>query len=243
MTISLSSASQLLPSLTVQNMLWAAGVPWPAVNECDVQKFAQLVRDFSTAVTTTHNNATTAVNAIAQNYQGAATQAMMSGWNNLTNTQVNILTTGCEVLATALDACAAFIVAQKVWAIGVLTAMVAEIVVDQFLAVETLGLSELVALGTYALARKVVQAFTAAVEQYIIGELIGAALQPFIAKLASFTAGLDWSNSGATAGPPQAVQLNPSAVAAQVSALQAMAGSLNSQVAGLTSQIQALQFA
>jgi uncharacterized protein YukE len=242
MTISLSSAQQILPSLTVDNLLWAAGIPWPAINECDVQKFAQLVRDFSTAVSTTHDNATQAIQTIAQNYQGSATQAMTSGWSNLTNTQVSALTTACSVVAEALDIGAAWIIAQKVSCLAALGWMAGEIVFDQLIAVETLFLSEIAAVGTYVLARKVVAAFIAAVEQYVIGQLIGAAIEPFIAKLAQFTAGLDWSKSGATAGPAAQVQLTPAAVTAQTSVLQGLATSLNSQVAGLTSQLQALQF-
>jgi hypothetical protein len=237
-----SNAAQVLPSLTVSNFLWAAGIPWPAINECDVQKFAQLVREFSTAVTTTHQNATQAIQAIAQNYQGPATQAMTSGWSNLTDTQVNMLTTACSALATALDLGADWIIAQKLSCLAALAWMAGEIVADQLLAVETLFVSELVAVGTYVLARKMMAAFVAALEQYVMGEIIGAAIQPFIAKLASFTAGLDWSKSGATAGPPVQVQLAPAAVTAQTSVLQGLATSLNSQVAGLTSQLQALQF-
>jgi hypothetical protein len=243
MAINLDTAEELVPSMTIQIFLNKVGVPWPLINERDVHNFAQLVRQFSTAVTTTHQNATNAVQAIAQNYQGPATQAMMSGWSNLTNTQVNLLTEACTILAAALDAGAAWIIAQKISCLTALAWMAGEVIADQFVAVETLFVSEIVALGTIALARQMMIAFVEALVAYVVGELVGKAIQPFIAKLAQFTAGLDWSKSGATAGPPVQVLMVPAAVQQQASVLQGLATSLTSQVAGLTSQMQALQFA
>jgi hypothetical protein len=236
------TAAQVIPSLAVINLLNLAGVPWPYVNECDVWKFADLVRQFSQAVTTTHQEATQALNGIAQAYQGAATQAMQSGWANLTNTQVGLLTGACQTLATALDAAGWYIRGQKVWAIGVLAAMTGEIIVDQVLAVETLGLSELAAVGTVALVRKVQQALISAIQQYIAGQLIAAAAQKLFALIQPLMSGLDWSQSGVTAGTPQTVSLNQAAVAQQTAVLQQLAGSLSTQASSLAAEIRQLQF-
>jgi hypothetical protein len=43
-------------------------VKWPYINEDSVMQFAGLVREFGTAVQTTHEDATRAIQGIAQAY-------------------------------------------------------------------------------------------------------------------------------------------------------------------------------
>jgi hypothetical protein len=242
MAVSLQDASDVVPTQTIIIFLQKCGVPWPMVSETDVMTFAQLIQSFSQAVSTTHDNATNAVTAIAQSYQSAGTQAMVSGWNSLTTTQVNIITGACTVLYDALVVCAEYIKAQKLYAISVLAVMAGEIIADQFLAVESFGGSELLALGTVALGRVFMRSMIESLEAYIIGKVVEAAAQPLLSKLATVMAGLDWSKSGATAGPPQQVQLDQTAVTQQTQILQGLATSFSSQVSSLTSQMQQLQF-
>jgi hypothetical protein len=53
------------PVVTFLNVL---GVKWPYINEDSVMQFAGLVREFGTAVQTTHEDATRAIQGIAQAY-------------------------------------------------------------------------------------------------------------------------------------------------------------------------------
>jgi hypothetical protein len=69
--------------LPVVNFLNAIGVPWPYVNEDTVSEFATLVREFRTAVETTHQDATVAVAAIGRAYESVASQRMLDGWEKL----------------------------------------------------------------------------------------------------------------------------------------------------------------
>jgi hypothetical protein len=233
---------QIIPSLAVTNLLNLAGVPWPYVNECDVWALAELVRGFSQTITTSHQETTQHVDGIAQAYQAASTQTMQSGWSNLTDIWVSTLTGACEALATALDAAGWYIRGQKAWAVGVLVGMTTEIIVDQFLAVETLGMSELVAVGTVALARKVQQALVMALDQYIEGELIGMAIEEFAATIRSLLPKLNWSNSGATVPKSVKLSVNQEALAAETASLRHATASLTTQVASLANRMQSLSF-
>jgi hypothetical protein len=236
------TAAQVIPSLAIINLLNLAGVPWPYVNECDVWSLANLLRQFSQSVATAHQASTQAVNGIAQSYQAASTQTMQSGWGNLTDNAVNVLTEACQILATALDATGWYIRGQKVWAIGVLAAMTGEIIVDQVLAVETLGLSELAAVGTVALVRKVQQALVQAIQQYIVGELIGVAAKQAFAMIQPLLSGLNWSQAGASSPAPTQVSIDQPAVAAQTAALRQAMTTFSTQVTGFAGQMQSLAF-
>ncbi len=98
-------------------------------------------RDFGTAVQTTHEDATTAVQGIAQAYQSSSTEQMSSGWAELSARHVTELVDGSKILADALEAAAAYVVAQKAVAIVELVTMAAALVADQAAAVATFGLA------------------------------------------------------------------------------------------------------
>jgi hypothetical protein len=123
--------------LPVVNFLNVIGVPWPYIDEDEVAQFATFVRQFATAVWTTHDDATRAVADIAGAYQGSATDAMSSGWARMSTKHVDELVDGCHVLADALDVAAGYIVAQKAEAVAVLIGMAAAFVADQAAAVAT----------------------------------------------------------------------------------------------------------
>jgi len=58
--------------LPVVNFLNVIGVPWPYLDEDQVAQLATFVRQFATAVQTTHDNATRSVADIAAVYRGSA---------------------------------------------------------------------------------------------------------------------------------------------------------------------------
>lgn len=69
--------------MPVVNFLNVIGVQWPYIDEDAVNQFASLVREFGQAVEQTHQDATDAVNGIASAHQGQSTEALKSGWANL----------------------------------------------------------------------------------------------------------------------------------------------------------------
>jgi hypothetical protein len=228
--------------LPVVNFLNAIGVPWPYLNEDTVSEFATLVRSFRWAVATTHQDATEAVAGITRAHQSVSTEVMHSGWTSLTARHVDELTTGCTVLADALDVAAGYIVAQKAEAIGVLIGMAAAFVADQAAAVVTLGLAEAAAPAIIAGAEAIVRSLAADIEQYILGMVVTAAAHPLFAKVEEALAGLDWSQSGAPGATPTSVVLDPPTVRAETAALRSYAEMLRVHAAAFQQGVQGLAF-
>jgi hypothetical protein len=228
--------------LPVVNFLNAIGVPWPYINEDIVWEFASLVRQFRQAVVTTHKNATKAVTNIAKAHKGASTETMTSGWANLTASEVDGITTACKVLEDALDAAGGYIVAQKGIAITDLIGMATVFFADQAAAFLTAGFSEMALPLIEEGAEKIVRSLEMDLSQYIAGKVIEAAAKPLLAKVKEFLSGLDWSQSGGTAGPQDGVSVSPNAVEAQADVLRGEAASLHTQAVNLAAQMRNLKF-
>jgi DNA-binding transcriptional regulator YdaS (Cro superfamily) len=228
--------------LPVINLLNAIGVPWPYLNEDTISEFAALVREFRSSIEGVHAESSAAVAAITRAHQSVSTEAMQSGWASLTSRHVSELTAGCSVLADALDVAAGYIVAQKAEAIGALVGMAAAFVADQAAAVVTLGLAEAAVPALVAGAEAVVRSLAADIEQYIIGTVVAAAARPLFAKVEEALADLDWSQSGASAGPPVSVVLDPPSVRAETEALRGHAASLQAHAAAFQQGVQGLSF-
>ncbi|HEX3789865.1 MAG TPA: hypothetical protein VHW44_18505 [Pseudonocardiaceae bacterium] len=227
----------------VVNLLNVIGVPWPYVNEDTVMQFASLAREFGTAVQTTHQDATQAVAGIAQAHQGASTQAMSSGWANMSQQHVDELVTGCGLLADALDVAAGYIVAQKVEAIATLIGMAIAFIADQAASVATLGLAETAVPLIIEGAEKLVKSLVMDLQQYIIGQVIEAAAKPLFAKVEQAMSGLDWSQSGAGgAQSGSGFSISPDAVREQTAALRTHAATMRQHGANFQQGVQGLSF-
>lgn len=229
--------------MPVVTFLNAIGVPWPYINEDQVSQFATLTRQFGTAVQTTHEDATKAVSAIASAHAAASSQKMANGWEKLSSQHVTEIVDGCQVLATALDTAAGYIVAQKMEAIAQLAVMAAEFIADQAAAVATLGLAEAALPVIEEAGAKLMESLVNDLVQYIVGQVIEAAAKPLFGKVEQMLAGLDWSQSGAAAGGKGAgVELDPQAVGAATMALRGHANAMRAHAAAFASGVRGLGF-
>jgi hypothetical protein len=207
--------------LPVVNFLNVIGVPWPYIDEDTVSQFASLTRDFAQAVETTHQDATRAVAGIADAHQGASTEAMSSGWSQMSAKHVYEVVDACHLLADALDVAAGYIVAQKAEAVAIQIGMAAAFIADQAAAVATFGIAEVAVPLLIEGAERLVKSLVMDLEQHIIGQVIEAAAKPLFAKVEDAMAGLDWSGSGGTAGNPgTGFSIDPPAVRAQIAILR-----------------------
>src|SRR6266567_1879246 len=169
------------------NFLNVIGIEWPYINEDSISQFASVVREFGQAVERTHQDATDAVQKLAQAHQGASTRQMASGWAELSTAHVNEIVQGAGIVADALDAWAAYIVVQKGIAVG------------------------------QAAGKSLIQDL----EQYVIGQVMEAALKPFMAKVQQLLSGLDWgSTSSAGSGAGEGFRLDEAAARQQISVLR-----------------------
>jgi len=228
--------------LPVVNFLNVIGVEWPYINEDQLMEFATLVREFSTAVGTTHQDATTALATIGRAYQSAASETMLNGWKRLSATYVTEILDGCAVLADALDGAAGYIVAQKVEAIATLIGMAAAFVADQAAAAVTFGIAEAAVPLIVEGAEKLVDSLIMDLEQYIIGEVMEAAAKPLFAKIEAALTGLDWSKSGANPVESTGFELDAPTTRAQALLLRQHAATMRQHAATFAAGVQGLNF-
>lgn len=179
-----------MPVVTFLNVI---GVEWPYINEDEVLRFASLVREFGTAVKTTHQDATSAIENIAQAYQGASSEVMRSKWAAMSGTHVSEILEVCELLAAALEVGAAYIVQAKLEALAELVELAIEYAAAIAESVATLGIGSAAILAVEELGSALMDSLVQDLEQYVIGQLIEAGIKPLFARVETAIAGLDWS--------------------------------------------------
>ena len=212
-------------------------------NEDSVLQFSTLVREFGTAVKTTHLDATAAITGIAEAYQGPSTEQMKSGWAELSSRHVAEILDGCEVLAVALEAAAGYIVAQKVEAIAELVAMAAAFVADQAASVFTFGLAEAALPVIIEGGERLVESLEEDLQQYIVGQVLEAALKPLIAKVSAALSGLDWSQTTPVGGGAgEGFSLDAAGVYAQTALLREHAATMRGHAARFREGVAGLAF-
>jgi DNA-binding transcriptional regulator YdaS (Cro superfamily) len=229
------------PVITFLNVI---GAKWPYIDEDAVARFASLVRGFGAAMRTAHGDATVAVQGIAQAYESSSTDKMRSGWAELSARHVMELIDASHGLADALDAAAAYIVAQKAAAIVELTTMAAAFAADQAAAVATLGLAEAAVPAVVAGARAVTQSLAQDLEQHIVGEVVEASAKPLFEKVSRAVVGLDWSQQTASEAPQTSTRLSldAQAVRRHTAALREHAKTVRLHTALLRQGLQELSF-
>lgn len=226
----------------VVSFLNVIGVEWPYLQEDTVLRFAALVRDFGSAVETTHQDATAAIRGIARGYQGGSTVQLSAGWAQLSARHVTELVDGCHALAAALEAAAGYIVGQKVAAIAELAGMAAAFAADQAASAATLGLAEAAAPVIVAAGRKLVRSLVQDIEQYLIGELAQAAAKPLFAKVAAAVAGLDWSKTSPAAARSTGFALEEQIVRQHTAALRGHAQAVREHARAFQLGVRELSF-
>lgn len=187
------------------------GVGFPQVNEDSVREFAAHVREFAQHIEETHNAATSTVSQMSAAYSGASYEALVARWADMSSSHVRELVDGCHVVATALDVAADYIVGKKIEAIAQFAVMAAEFVADQAAAVATLGLAEAAEVAIVAAARQIAKFLEQELEQYIIGEVIQAALTPLLGVVEKAVGGLVYNATSEILGGGEggSVQVGP----------------------------------
>jgi uncharacterized protein YukE len=217
------------------------GIPWININEDKVREFATHVRQFGSDVSSAHGDATATLTQLGSGYQGAAYEALMKMWGTKSTSHINDLVEGCDVLATALDTGADLIVAQKWACIGELAGMAVAFAADQAAAVVTLGASEAALPLIEEGAEKLMEFAEQQIEQYIIGEIANAALQPLMGKIESMVQGLVLEGGGeGIAGPSYEVDLDH--VSTHATLMKGHADTINGHVATFTGNLHSLDF-
>ncbi|MEZ0065302.1 uncharacterized protein YukE [Streptacidiphilus sp. MAP12-20] len=177
----------------VVSFLQFIGVNWPQINEDKVREFASHVREFAHNIEDTHQQATSTVQAMNQHYQGNSYELLVSKWAHLSQGHMGELLNACHVLADALDVGADYIVAMKLDCIAELTALAVSFVADQAAAVATFGLAEAAMALIVKAAETAVDFMEQQLIQYIIAQIVEAALTPLLGVVEKAVAGMSYS--------------------------------------------------
>jgi uncharacterized protein YukE len=239
-----------LPSEVV-SLLQFIGINWPTVNEDKVREFASHVRDFASKVDQTHQDSTATVKKLADVYQGASYDALLAKWGQMSSHHMNELVTACHTVATALDAAADVIVGMKGVAIAELVALAASFVADQAAAVVTFGLAEAAEALIVKAAEKAVDYLEQQLEQYIIGEVIEAAVNPLIEVVGRAASGLMFqaaesalgvSAGGGAGGVGSGFSVHPEELSARAEILHTHAETVASHAAEFKTKVAGVSF-
>jgi hypothetical protein len=235
-----------LPDAVVQ-FLQVIGINFPQVNEDHVRELGSHVRDFASNIGQTHQQATDTITQMGQSYQGASYEALVQRWSSLSSEHMTELQDACAVVATAMDAAADFIVGQKVAAIAELVAMAAAFVADQAAAVATFGLAEAAVGLIEAGARKLCEYLEQQLTQYVIGQVIEAAITPLVGVVEKAVSGfafqvvesaLGGAGSGGGSGSfmmqPDELTTQARTMLEHADTMQQHADSFNASVSALT---------
>ncbi len=233
----------------VVSFLQFIGVNWPEVNEDKVREFGQHVREFADNVDQTHRECTTTIQQIGEAYEGAGYDTLLAKWGQMSDGHMNELVQGCHVVATALDLAADAIIAMKLEAIAELIAMAVAFVADQAAAVATFGLAEAAVLLIEEAAKKLVNFLEQQLEQYIIGQVIEAAMNPLIETVSRAVSGLVYEavesalgvSGGGSVG--DGFRIHPEAVIAHAQTMHEQADAVAGHAEAFRSRLAGVSFA
>ena len=232
----------------VVSFLSVIGINWPQVNEDKVREFASHVREFADNVQNTHQDSTNTVQQLGEAYQGASYEALIAKWGQLSGSHMQELVQACHVVATALDAAADVIVAMKVETIGELIAMAAAFIADQAAAVATFGAAEAAVALIEEAAKKLVNYLEQQLEQYIIGEVIEAAVNPLIETVGRAVSGLVYQAAESALGVSgggsvgEGFRIDPAALTAHAQTMREHAETVAGHAETFRSRIAGVSF-
>ncbi|MFE6687579.1 WXG100 family type VII secretion target [Streptomyces sp. NPDC057743] len=225
------------------------GVHWPNVNEDKVREFAEHVREFSNNLQQSHQDASSLVEQLSEVYQGQSYEALMSKWSQMSSSHMQELVTACNTVATALDAAAGVIVGMKVAAIAELVALAISFVADQAAAAVTFGIAEAAEAGIIAAARKATSYLEQQLEQYVIGEVIEAAITPLVEVVGKAVSGLVYEGTAKALGVPAggggaggSFSVHPQELHARSETLAAHAQTVASHAENFTNKVSGVSF-
>jgi hypothetical protein len=149
----------------------------------------------------------------------------------------------CGVLAPALEAGADFVVAQKVFCVGELAVMAAEFIADQAAAVATAGIAE-AALPVIEEATVKLMGFAEQqLEQYMIGQVANAALQPLMSRIDAMMQNLvfgEEARAAAAAGP--GFEMDHAHILAHADMMEAHGETIRGHGAAFAASVRSLDF-
>ncbi|WP_433631206.1 hypothetical protein [Nocardia sp. CA-120079] len=149
------------------------GVPYPDINEDDVRKLGQHVREFAGNVQQTNESATGAIKDMGSAYSGYSYEQLLSVWAHMSATHMADLDSACRVVAKALDIAADVITVVKVAVLAELAALAVS-----YAAIIATPAGPATAPLLTAAARRICDQMQQNLIAYLIAEVIIKAIEP-----------------------------------------------------------------
>jgi hypothetical protein len=230
----------------VADFLGFLGINWPNINEDKVKEFGEHVAQFGQEMQSNHESATQTIQQLGQAYQGQSYEVLLAKWGEMSQSHMQELVTGCQVVSAACDVGYGVIVGMKVEALAQLVEMAITWIEAQAAAVETLGASEAIAAAMEEAGQQLMKFLESELENYIIGQIINAAFEPLIEKVESAVQGLVYkevaSALGVSGGAGDSVQIVPSQAKSLADQIGGYGESLLQTAQSFTSTVEGMTF-
>ncbi|MFJ3790177.1 WXG100 family type VII secretion target [Kitasatospora sp. NPDC090091] len=212
----------------VVTLLEFIGIRWPSINEDKVREFGEHVKEFAQGLEELHADSTATVHQLGGAYEGASYEALVAKWALMSDKHFNEVVQAAHVVSKALDTAADVIVGMKLEALGELIVLAATFVAAQAAAVATAGIAEVGAVAAQQAARKLMSYLAHQLEDYVVGQVVEAAITPLVEVVSEAVAGLVFeaaeaalNGGGGSAGT--GFKINPAAVETHARALHEQA--------------------
>nr|WP_237550612.1 hypothetical protein [Streptomyces sp. SID8354] len=176
------------------------GLEWPDIDEDELRAWAGHVREFGQGLKESHDGTDSLVKELSEAYEGASYEALLSRWGQASTGHMTVLTNGCEVLATALEAAAVGVVVAKGVVIAQLVVTAVEMIAAAEAAVATLGIAAAAEAGIIEVGKRLVRAAIQEIEDLVIGELVATAVEPLQTAIEEAVSGLVFKGVEAALG-------------------------------------------
>ncbi|MGY5130227.1 WXG100 family type VII secretion target [Streptomyces nigrescens] len=176
------------------------GLEWPDIDEDELRAWAGHVREFGQNLAEGHSGLDSTLNGLADAYEGASYDALLSRWNQVSGEHHTALTNCCEVLATALEVAATGVVVAKGVVIAQLVITAVEMAAAAAAAVATLGIAAAAEAAAIEIGRRIIREVIQEIEDVLIAELVSMAIEPFQAEIEKAVSGLVFKGVDAALG-------------------------------------------
>lgn len=235
----------LSPPSEVVLFLNVCGIPYPDVNEDHVREMARHVREFAAKTRKTSDGATSVVRGLGSSWSGQSYDALCAYWERLTGSGIAELHRACKVLATSLDTAATVITAIKAAVIAELTVLATSYTTSLAASIATSGASAALTVAISTAARRLCSAMRDTIIAYLMGEVIGKALEPLEKIVSDFIEGLIRNapvSPGRRRSANTPLDIDIDAVKRAAELLDAYADEMLGHAADLTRHLQNLDF-
>ncbi|MEU6326377.1 hypothetical protein ABZ851_03645 [Streptomyces sp. NPDC047049] len=176
------------------------GLEWPDIDEDELRAWGGHVREFGQGLKESHDGMDGALKGLADAYEGASYDALLSKWTQVSGEHHVVLANCCEVLATALESAAVGVVAAKGVVIAQLVITAVEMAAAAAATVATLGIAAAAEAAAIEVGKRIVREVIQEIEDVLIAELVSMAIEPFQAEIEKAVSGLVFKGVDAALG-------------------------------------------